>query len=258
MSIRKLRPDRFLSREIPTDILQEILPNVVVIYVMQSYIGGYGNMVQPVSAHTTAAVSSEEGIDKIALGKADFVVIGATDDIGVGSAIGFGNMNVTANSEEIHGKGIDVRFFSHANDRRRGGFLEPQGGGMILVTHSDIAEKLGLPAMTAVGFIHSHVDSTYTLIPIPGLGVLAAGFGGKDSKPMHDPAKLGVLVDDIAVVSGRDIPTSAGDPDESGLHNMLAHAIGHTNGDPLFATSQKTLIGHAKDGVCIFQVNGPT
>ena len=90
MSMRKLYLDRFLNHEIPTDILQEALPNVVAAHVMQSYIGGYGNMIQPVSACATAAVSLEEGVDKIALGKADFVVTGAIDDIGVESVIGFG------------------------------------------------------------------------------------------------------------------------------------------------------------------------
>lgn len=170
MSMRKLYLDRFLNHEIPTDILQEALPNVVAAHVMQSYIGGYGNMIQPVSACATAAVSLEEGVDKIALGKADFVVTGAIDDIGVESVIGFGNMNATANSEEMYGKGIDARFFSRANDRRRGGFLESQGGGTILVTRGDIAEKLGLPVAAVVGFIHSYADGAHTSIPAPGLG----------------------------------------------------------------------------------------
>ena len=165
MSMRKLYLDRFLNHEIPTDILQEALPNVVAAHVMQSYIGGYGNMIQPVSACATAAVSLEEGVDKIALGKADFVVTGAIDDIGVESVIGFGNMNATANSEEMYGKGIDARFFSRANDRRRGGFLESQGGGTILVTRGDIAEKLGLPVAAVVGFIHSYADGAHTSIP---------------------------------------------------------------------------------------------
>ena len=258
MSMRKLYLDRFLNHEIPTDILQEALPNVVAAHVMQSYIGGYGNMIQPVSACATAAVSLEEGVDKIALGKADFVVTGAIDDIGVESVIGFGNMNATANSEEMYDKGIDARFFSRANDRRRGGFLESQGGGTILVTRGDIAEKLGLPVAAVVGFIHSYADGAHTSIPAPGLGALAAGLGGKDSKLVHDLAKLGVSADDIAVVSKHDTSTNANDPNESELHNTLAHAIGRTDGNPLFVISQKTLTGHAKGGACIFQVNGLT
>lgn len=258
MSMRKLYLDRFLNHEIPTDILQEALPNVVAAHVMQSYISGYGNMIQPVSACATAAVSLEEGVDKIALGKADFVVTGAIDDIGVESVIGFGNMNATANSEEMYGKGIDARFFSRANDRRRGGFLESQGGGTILVTRGDIAEKLGLPVAAVVGFIHSYADGAHTSIPAPGLGALAAGMGGEDSKLVRDLAKLGVSADDIAVVSKHDTSTNANDPNESELHNTLAHAIGRTDGNPLFVISQKTLTGHAKGGACIFQVNGLT
>lgn len=258
MSMRKLYLDRFLNHEIPTDILQEALPNVVAAHVMQSYIGGYGNMIQPVSACATAAVSLEEGVDKIALGKADFVVTGAIDDIGVESVIGFGNMNATANSAEMYGKGIDSRFFSRANDRRRGGFLESQGGGTILVTRGDIALKLGLPVAAVVGFIHSYADGAHTSIPAPGLGALAAGLGGRKSKLVHDLAALGVSADDIAVVSKHDTSTNANDPNESELHNTLAHAIGRTDGNPLFVISQKTLTGHAKGGACIFQVNGLT
>ena len=257
-SMRKLYLDRFLNHEIPTDILQEALPNVVAAHVMQSYIGGYGNMIQPVSACATAAVSLEEGADKIALGKADFVVTGAIDDIGVESAIGFGNMNATANSEEMYAKGIDARFFSRANDRRRGGFVESQGGGTILLTRGDIALKLGLPVAGVVGFVHSYADGAHTSIPAPGLGALAAGMGGKDSKLVHDLAKLGVTPDDIAVVSKHDTSTNANDPNESELHNTLAHAIGRTDGNPLFVISQKSLTGHAKGGACIFQVNGLT
>ena len=257
-SMRKLYLDRFLNHEIPTDILQEALPNVVAAHVMQSYIGGYGNIIQPVSACATAAVSVEEGADKIALGKADFVVAGAIDDIGVESVIGFGNMNATANAQEMYAKGIDARFFSRANDRRRGGFVESQGGGTILLTRGDIALKLGLPVAGVVGFIHSYADGAHTSIPAPGLGALAAGMGGRDSKLVHDLARLGVTPDDIAVVSKHDTSTNANDPNESELHNTLAHAIGRTEGNPLLVISQKSLTGHAKGGACVFQINGLT
>ena len=257
-SMRKLYLDRFLNHEIPTDILQEALPNVVAAHVMQSYIGGYGNMGQPVSACATAAVSLEEGADKIALGKADFVVTGAIDDIGVESVIGFGNMNATANSQEMLDKGIAPRFFSRANDRRRGGFVESQGGGTILLTRGDIALRLGLPVAGVVGFVHSYADGAHTSIPAPGLGALAAGMGGRSSKLVRDLARLGVDPDDITVVSKHDPSTNANDPNESELHNTLAHAIGREDGNPLFVISQKSLTGHAKGGACIFQVNGIT
>ena len=60
------------------------------------------------------------------------------------------------------------------------------------------------------------------------------------------------------MVSKHDTSTNANDPNESELHNTLAHAIGRTDGNPLFVISQKSLTGHAKGGACIFQVNGLT
>ena len=127
-SMRKMFVGRFLDEERAGDILQESLPNVVAAHVMQSYIGGYGAMVQPVSACATAAVSIEEGWDKIALGRADVVVAGAIDDISVESVVGFGNMNATAEAGAMYAQGISARHFLRANDRRRGGFMEAEGG----------------------------------------------------------------------------------------------------------------------------------
>ena len=132
-SMRKMFVGRLLGEERPSDILQEALPNVVAAHVMQSYIGGYGAMVQPVSACATAAVSIEEGWDKIALGKADVVVAGAIDDISIESVVGFGNMNATAEAAAMRAKGISDRHFSRANDRRRGGFVEAEGGGTVIL-----------------------------------------------------------------------------------------------------------------------------
>lgn len=257
-SMRKLYLDRFLGHEIPTDILQEALPNVVAAHVMQSYIGGYGDMVQPVSACATAAVSLEEAVDKIRLGKADFVVSGAIDDIGVDSVIGFGNMSATADANVMYAKGIDDRFFSRSNDRRRDGFVESEGGGTILVTRGDIALKMGLPVAAVVGYVHSFADGAHTSIPAPGLGALAAARGGKDSQLVRELAKLGVVPDDIAVVSKHDTSTNANDSNESELHNTVAHAIGRSEGNPLFVISQKSLTGHAMGGAAIFQIDGLT
>ncbi len=110
-------------------------------------------------------------------------------------------MNATANSGEMLAKGIEPRFFSRANDRRRGGFIESQGGGTVLLTRGSIALELGLPVAGVVGFVHSYADGAHTSIPAPGLGALAAGMGGRESKLVRDLAALGVAPDDIAVVS---------------------------------------------------------
>ncbi|SPT54031.1 3-oxoacyl-[acyl-carrier-protein] synthase 2 [Actinomyces bovis] len=257
-SMRKMFVGRLLGEERPSDILQEALPNVVAAHVMQSFIGGYGSMVQPVSACATAAVSIEEGWDKIALGKADVVVAGAIDDISIESVVGFGNMNATAEAAAMYRKGISARHFSRANDRRRGGFVEAEGGGTVILARATVAAELGLPVAGVVGFVSSYADGAHTSIPAPGLGALGAGRGGQQSRLARALAALGVEADDIAVVSKHDTSTKANDPNESELHTRLARALGRTEGNPLVAVSQKSVTGHAKGGAAVFQVAGLT
>ncbi len=255
-SLHKVFVTRFLGEERPSDILQEALPNVVAAHVMQSLVGGYGQMIHPVAACATAAVSLEEGVDKIRLGKADFVVTGGIDDISVESLTGFGDMNATAESAALAAKGINERFYSRANDRRRGGFVEAEGGGTVLIARGDVAARLGLPVYGVVAHAQSYADGMHTSIPAPGLGALAAGRGGTNSVLARSLAGLGLTPDDVRVLSKHDTSTNANDPNESELHTRLWRALGRDSANPLFVISQKSLTGHAKGGAALFQIAG--
>jgi fatty acid synthase len=245
-----------LGRSKPNDILQEVLPNVVAAHVIQSYVGSYGAMIHPVGACATAAVSVEEGVDKIRLGKAELVVTGGFDDLTLEAIIGFGDMAATADTKMMRGRGISDSKFSRPNDRRRLGFLEAQGGGTILLARGNLAVKMGLPVLAVVAFAQSFADGVHTSIPAPGLGALGAGRGGKDSPLARSLAKLGVGADDIAVISKHDTSTLANDPNETELHERLADSLGRSDGAPLFIVSQKSLTGHAKGGAAVFQMMG--
>ncbi|WP_022868356.1 type I polyketide synthase [Schaalia vaccimaxillae] len=255
-SMHKLFVDRFLGEDYPQDILQETLPNVVAAHTMQSYVGGYGSMINPVGACATAAVSIEEGVDKLFCGKADFVVAGAIDDIQVESIVGFGSMNATANSNDMLAQGISHRFVSRANDRRRAGFVEAQGGGTVLLTRASIAVEMGLPVLAVVAHAQTFADGAHTSIPAPGIGALGVARAGQKSALARNLAALGVTIDDVAVVSKHDTSTNANDPNESDLHTRIGRALGRSEGNPLMVISQKTLTGHAKGGACVFQVGG--
>lgn len=255
-SLRKVFLDRFLGEDRPQDILQEALPNVVAAHTMQSYVGGYGQMIHPVGACATAAISVEEGVDKIKLGKSSFVVAGGIDDISVESLTGFGDMNATADSAAMYAKGISPRHFSRAGDRRRAGFLEAEGGGTVLLTRGDIAADLGLPVYGVVAYVQSFADGAHTSIPAPGLGALAAGRGGTESALARALEGLGATPDDIGVLSKHDTSTNANDPNEAELHSRLSKALGRAPGNPLYVISQKTLTGHAKGGAALFQTAG--
>jgi fatty acid synthase len=165
-------------------------------------------------------------------------------------------MNATAKTQDLLDKGINERFVSRANDRRRGGFIESEGGGTVLVTTGDLAADLGLPVIGVIGYARSFADGAHTSIPAPGLGALAAARGGKESVLVQNLNRLGVAPDDIAVVSKHDTSTNANDPNESELYTRISAAIGRTPGNPLFVISQKSMTGHAKGGAAIFQTNG--
>ena len=255
-SMQKMFHGNLLGTPKPNDILQEVLPNVVAAHVMQSYVGGYGAMVHPVGACATAAVSVEEAVDKIRLGKADLVVAGGFDDLTEDAVIGFGDMAATADTEMMRARGIGDARFSRANDRRRLGFVEAEGGGTVLLARGDLALKMGLPVLAVVAYAQSFADGVHTSIPAPGLGALAAGRGGRESALARALSRLGVRADDIAVVSKHDTSTLANDPNETELHERLADALGRSAGAPLFVVSQKNLTGHAKGGAAVFQMVG--
>ncbi|OBA78550.1 3-oxoacyl-ACP synthase [Mycobacterium sp. 1164966.3] len=255
-SMQTMYHGNLLGRNKPNDIFQEVLPNIVAAHVVQSYIGSYGAMIHPVAACATAAVSIEEGVDKIRLGKAEMVVTGGIDDLTLEGIIGFGDMAATADTGMMRGRGITDSKFSRPNDRRRLGFVEAQGGGTILLARGDLALKMGLPVLAVVAFAQSFGDGVHTSIPAPGLGALGAGRGGKESPLTRSLAKLGVGPDDIAVISKHDTSTLANDPNETELHERLADSMGRSAGAPLFVVSQKSLTGHAKGGAAVFQTMG--
>ena len=255
-SMQTMYHGNLLGRNKPNDILQEVLPNVIAGHVVQSYVGSYGAMIHPVGACATAAISVEEGVDKIRLGKAQFVVAGGYDDVTQEAIIGFGDMAATADTEMMRAKGISDSKFSRANDRRRLGFVEGQGGGTILLARGDLALRMGLPVQAVVAYVSSFGDGVHTSIPAPGLGALAAGRGGRDSELSKSLAKLGVGADDIAVISKHDTSTLANDPNETELHERLAASMGRSTGAPMFVVSQKSLTGHSKGGAAAFQMMG--
>ncbi len=255
-SMQTMYHGNLLGRNKPNDIFQEILPNIVAAHVVQSYIGSYGSMIHPVAACATAAVSVEEGVDKIRLGKAEMVVAGGIDDLTLEGIIGFGDMAATADTAMMRGRGIADSKFSRPNDRRRLGFVEAQGGGTILLARGDLALKMGLPVLAVVAFAQSFGDGVHTSIPAPGLGALGAGRGGRDSALARALAKLGVGADDIAIISKHDTSTLANDPNETELHERLADSLGRSEGAPLFVVSQKSMTGHAKGGAAVFQMMG--
>ncbi|MCU0263725.1 MAG: DUF1729 domain-containing protein [Candidatus Nanopelagicales bacterium] len=255
-SISKVFMGPLAGRQYANDVLQEALGNVVSAHVNQGLIGGYGPMVHPVAACATAAVSLEEAVDKIALGKAEIIIGGGWDDLSTEGIIGFANMAATADNEAMIEAGLYPRQHSRPGDRRRRGFVESQGGGSFIICRGSVALALGLPVRAVVGYAASFGDGIHTSIPAPGIGALGSVRGGVDSPLGRALARLGLTADDVAVVSKHDTSTEANDPNEAFLHETIQQALGRTPGAPLRVISQKSLTGHSKGGAAAWQMAG--
>ncbi|MCC6620734.1 MAG: DUF1729 domain-containing protein [Deltaproteobacteria bacterium] len=255
-SLQRLYVDHLLGHERQSDVLQETLINVVFAYATSSWVGSYGPMAHPVAACATAALSIEDACDKIACGKADVVMAGGWDDLSAEGVIGFGDMNATAETDAMLAMGLAPDQMSRANDRRRKGFVEAQGGGALLLARGDVALAMGLPVYGVVAYAASFGDGINRSIPAPGIGSLAAAIGGRRSPLARALGKLGLTADDVALVSKHDTSTAANDPNESGIHQELQRALGRTPGNPLLVVSQKAVLGHAKGGAAAWQAIG--
>ena len=172
--LARLYQDFELGAERQGDGLQETLINVIAGWVVQSYLGSYGAMSIPVGACATAAVSVAEGAAKILSDNADFVVCGGVDDLGKEGLIGFQDMAATASTAAMGARGIEPGGVSRPNDRRRGGFVEAQGGGVQLLCRASLALEAGLPCYGLVAYADSFADGLNRSIPAPGLGPVAA------------------------------------------------------------------------------------
>ena len=255
-SLTRLYTDPVLNNDRQNDILQETLLNVMSAYVVQSYVGSYGPMSHPVGACATAALSVESGMEKIVLGKADFVVAGGFDDLGIEGMFGFADMNATAPTQEMLDQGFEPKEFSRPNDIRRGGFVESQGGGTLLLTRGDIALKMGLSVLGVLGVAGSYSDGIHRSIPAPGRGLLAMATGKEQSTLSNALTRFGLSVDDIGVIYKHDTSTTANDVNENEIHHRIQNHLGRTAGNPLLVVSQKSITGHSKGGAAAWQLIG--
>jgi fatty acid synthase len=170
--------------------------------------------------------------------------------------VGFADMNATANADEMRARGLEPDEFSRANDVRRRGFVEAQGGGTMLLARADVALRLGLPVRAVVGYAASFSDGIQKSIPAPGLGAIACVLGKERSPLALSLARFGLTTDDIAMVYKHDTSTQANDPNENRLHDAIQRYLGRAEGNPLWVVSQKTITGHAKGGSAAWQAIG--
>jgi fatty acid synthase len=255
-SLRRLYVDPALDRPRQTDTLQETLINVTAAWPALALTGAAGPMLHPVGACATAALSVEAGLSLLRTGAADLVVAGALDDIGPEGMQGFADMGATLSAAERGRRGLAPAEASRPMDRRRAGFVEAQGGGVVLLCRADLAIDAGLPIHGLIAGAWSAGDGLQRSVPAPGLGLLRIGAGGPRSELARALGRLGLSPDDLGAVSLHGTSTEANDKNECELHQRLAVEIGRDPALPLPVIAQKGLTGHSKGGAAAWQLIG--
>ena len=171
LKLKHMYTDYLLDKKRQSDVLQEALINVNSSWVISSLLGSIGPIQSPVAACATAGISLDMGLNLIHNGKAKFLLTGAFDDMDLEGYIGFGDMNATANTDLMLEKGIQAERVCRPNDRRRGGFVEAQGGGILMIASGDLVLKMGLPVYGIIPYTSTHSDGISPSIPAPGLGI---------------------------------------------------------------------------------------
>ncbi|WP_367898336.1 fatty acid synthase subunit beta domain-containing protein [Leptospira sp. WS58.C1] len=256
--LKRMFHDFLLGNQRQHDALQESLINVTTAWALTSYVGGYGPVQTPVAACATAGISLEMAASLIKEGKAGFMLAGAFDDFAMESLVGFGDMQATASSVEMLEQGIDPKGMCRPNDIRRGGFVEAQGGGVVLLARADLALEAGLPVYGILAYAGSKTDGIQASIPAPGLGLLSLGAESeKEKSPLRNAlSTFGLTGDDIGVAYKHDTSTKANDKNENKLLYNLLSKLGRTPGNLLPVVSQKSLTGHSKGGAAAWQTIG--
>ena len=191
--LKRMFTDHGFDRERQHDVLQETLINVTAAYGVSAYVGATGPIQTPVAACATAGVSIDMAVNLIEQGKARFMIAGAQDDISEESMLGFADMGATAATDAMAARGISPRRTCRPNDSRRGGFVEGQGGGTVLLARGDLARDLGLPVYGIVACSATHSDGIQASVPAPGQGLLATA-RKNGGLPLADKRKRDELV----------------------------------------------------------------
>ena len=222
LSTRTIYLDALLGETAANDVLQEALPNVIAAHAVQSYLGGYGAMVHPVAACATAAVTIEEGVDKIHSTRpawsspaASTISASRASSASARCAPRRTPPRCALRASRSGASAVPTTAVAAASSRARVAARSSSPAVMSLPSS-------GLPVLGVVAYAGAFADGIHTSIPAPGLGALGAGVGGVDSPLAKGLAKLGLGADDLAVISKHDTSTAANDPNESQLHEKLA------------------------------------
>ncbi|KUL89708.1 hypothetical protein ZTR_00595 [Talaromyces verruculosus] len=184
---RGLYRDRFLDRQVQSDILSESFLNTTAAWVNMLLFSASGPIKTPVGACATAIESLEMGCEAIKTGKSKVAIVGGYDDFQEEASYEFAMMKATVSSEEELAKGRRPEEMSRPSTTTRSGFVESAGCGVQIIMNAELAIKMGLPIYAVVAYSQIAADQNGRSIPAPGQGILTAA---RERPDRHDSKLL--------------------------------------------------------------------
>jgi len=172
-SLQKLYRERFLEKQVQSDILAETFINTTSAWLNMLLMGASGPTRTPVGACATALESLNQGYDLITNGTARVCLVGGFDDMTQDTSAEFANMQATNNSA------VDMKDHGRAPHETcrpctssRAGFVESEGCGMQVLTSAKTALEIGLPIRAVVAHVSTSSDGIGRSVPAPGQGIM--------------------------------------------------------------------------------------
>jgi fatty acid synthase subunit alpha len=174
LAMRGVYRDRYLDRDVQSDILQESFANAMDAWVNMLLLGAAGPIKSPSGTCATALESLDIACEAIQCEKAKVAIVGGTDDLQEEMSYEFANMKATANTVEELAHGRAPSEISRPTASSRAGFVESAGCGVQVLMSAELALEMGLPIHGIVAYSQMAGDKVGRSVPAPGKGVMTA------------------------------------------------------------------------------------
>ncbi|CAI6312067.1 unnamed protein product [Periconia digitata] len=171
-SLRRMHRDRFLDKQVQSDVLQETFVNTTGAWINMLLTSSSGPIRTPVGACATSLESLDAAYDLIVAQKAKMCIVGGVEDFVEDVSYEFGSMKATCDTDAEFAAGRSAPEMSRPMASSRSGFVESQGCGVQIVTSAELAIKMGLPIYGVVAHTSMSADKASRSVPAPGKGVL--------------------------------------------------------------------------------------
>jgi fatty acid synthase subunit alpha len=165
---------RQFDKPLNSDIIQEMLINVMPAWINMLLLSASGPIVTPVQACATSATSVDIAVNLLETGKAYIVFVGGSEEITESSITEFRNIGANINSVDDAECGRTPRESSRPCTSTRNGFVESCGAGVQILMRASLALKMGLPIFGICAHTHTACDKQGRSVPAPGKGILTS------------------------------------------------------------------------------------